>query len=527
MKNIKKPQYSSEGLNRITKVLFMLYVILQPILDIYMCLFDEYIQIAGFSLATLLRFAMAFGIAGLVMINTRKSKLTLAFIIYAAAILVYTVIHHFNAVQFSVQLPLAEYKPVQELVYLLRICIPPALLYVIYNIKLTYKDIKIMLVTVSAIMSSVIIVSNLLEFGHVAYVLEKRVIEDSMIAWFTGTDASWILLTCRGLFQWTNQISAVMLIILPFLAYTCLKEKKIGFWVLLIMHMIAMINIGTRIATVGGLLVLIAVLCIKAIEAIIHKQSIIKETKNLISILVSLTLILSIFVSSPVIQRSKEEPLFEDLITTPSVDSEDPPETEPEPEVEEPQTPEELDAEKLRKMQYIEANIPTAGVNHLYIYEAYPYTEDTDFWYHIIKDVPESERSGNRNMRGYMIDRILERDDRVSNYIWGISYTRSSSFVWPERDMETHFDSLGIVGFILFISPYFIGLIVGIWCFFKKFKYNLHLSKVIYLFCLGLGLVNSYFSGHVMNEIFPFVFLSLMSGMALNTALEPTEDDLE
>ncbi len=531
-------------LNRIIKLLFMSFIILQPIFDIYMCLFDEYIQIAGMSLATLLRLAIAFVMTALVMISTRKTKVTLFFSIYAFSIIVYAIIHHFNAISFSVQLPVAEYNPIQELFYLIRICIPPALIYVIYNIKPTYKDMKIVLLSVSGIMSSVIIVSNLLKVGHVAYVLEKRVIEDNMISWFTGTDTNWVLLTCRGLFQWTNQISAVMLIILPFLVCTALNEKKAWYWVFPFTHMIAMINLGTRIATVGGLLVLFATLFVYILEKIIQKSEFKKQLKNVVCFALSTILVLLLFMFSPVIRRSQEAPLFEDLVApnlsssqlgqpaeseiTSSKKTETSSDIETSPDMEAPSDSEMLpeEKEKTLKIEYIEKNIPTAKINGLYIYTAYPYTQDVDFWYHIIKDVPENERSGNRNMRSYMIDRILELDNRFSNYIWGISYTRSSSFVWPERDIETHFDSLGIVGCILFIGPYFAGMLTGLWFFFKRLKENLKLSRVIYLICLFLGLVNAYFSGHVMNEIFPFVFLALMAGMAISNNLNVTEESL-
>jgi hypothetical protein len=166
-------------------------------------------------------------------------------------------------------------------------------------------------------------------------------------------------------------------------------------------------------------------------------------------------------------------------------------------------------------IKYIEENWIYAEINEIYIKEAYPYTEDCDFWYHIIKDVPVAVRDGNRNMRKFLINRILERDGRFSNYLWGISYTRSSSFVWQERDIETHLDSLGIVGVALFLGPYFAALAVGIWFFFKDFKNNLRLSQSIYLISLVIGLANSYLSGHVMNEILPFVFLALFAGIVL------------
>ena len=131
-------------------------------------------------------------------------------------------------------------------------------------------------------------------------------------------------------------------------------------------------------------------------------------------------------------------------------------------------------------------------------------------------NVPEYQRAGNRKMRALLIDRLLQRDNRLSNYIWGISFTRSSSFVWPERDFETQFDALGITGSVLFIAPYVIILLAGIVNFFKKFKDNLYLSKVIYMIAMVMGLFAAYSSGHILNEMFPFIYLALMTAIVFN-----------
>ncbi len=521
---MKKFDMKGLDLKQIAGKLVVIYVILQPIFDLYMSLFDEVVQIAGISLATVMRFFLVFVMTILVVISERKNKITWGLGAYAAAVVVYVVLHHINAVGFTVVLPHAEYNMVDELVYLARMCIPPAMIYVIYMVKPKYKDIKLAIVSVSVIISSVIIISNILGIGYVAYDLEKTPISDNMISWFTGTDSHWTTLTCRGLFQWTNQVSGVMLITLPFLIYVCLKEKKAYYWLFAVMHIIAMINLGTRIAAIGGVLVLLAVAVLHFIEKIIHKGSFKSDIKNYVFLALSLVVIAAIFVNSPMIIRSAESNLFGDIITNNPGSSTEIPET---------QLPEanggEIDIEPLtdkeKKLAYIESYLATGKINGIYVYEEYPYTEDYEFWYNLIKDVPEWKRLGNRNMRGYMIGRILERDGRFSNSLLGISYTRSSSFVWPERDIETHYDSLGIIGMILFIGPYIIALLVGIWMFFKRFVKNTRLSYCIYLISLGLGILNAYYSGHIMNEIFPFVFLSLMAGMTLNTAQSINQEE--
>ena len=67
---------------KLTKKLFIIFIILQPILDIYMSLFDSKIQILGMSLATIIRFLWVFAMMIFVMIHARKNKSTKIFIGY-------------------------------------------------------------------------------------------------------------------------------------------------------------------------------------------------------------------------------------------------------------------------------------------------------------------------------------------------------------------------------------------------------------------------------------------------------------
>ena len=102
-------------LKSITKKIFILFIILQPILDIYMCLFDGKIQLMGVSIATIFRFFIVGIMVLFTMIYTRKNKATKLFIGYGVLVCIYTVFHHINAVGFSVPLAQAEYSLLGEL----------------------------------------------------------------------------------------------------------------------------------------------------------------------------------------------------------------------------------------------------------------------------------------------------------------------------------------------------------------------------------------------------------------------------
>ena len=519
------------------KKILVVFLAIQPILDIYMNLFDQKIQVAGVSLATVFRFALLFGVLATIVFNELKRKSTLLFIVYAAIVAVYAVLHHINASTFSVELAQAEYNMLGEILYLARMCLPMALIYIVYILKPDYKDIKAIVVWSSFTISLVIIATNLLKIGFIAYAVEDIKISGTMANWFTSAKDSfdWWELSCRGIFQSTNQLSGVCMILCPVLAYICFAEKKIKYWIVLAMHIVGMINLSTRIAAFGGIAIFCGVVVIYILERIIHKQIDLKRLVKCNSLCVVLCLIVAlVFVSSsPILMRADEGGIFDDIsINIGDINNTTQTEAVTESETAEPEdtdsvatedsededdtNPPEEFVDREYMLEYIEANLATAGLQDVYFRDAYPYTEDVEFWYHIIKDVPEYERYGNRNMRGFLIDRIFERDGRVSNSILGISYTRSSSFVWPERDIETQLDALGIVGTLIFIGPYFIVLLCGVIEFFKRFFNNLYLKKVIYLITAGIGVATAYLSGHVMNEVFPSFYLALFCGIVMN-----------
>ncbi|MBP3463607.1 MAG: WecB/TagA/CpsF family glycosyltransferase [Clostridia bacterium] len=498
---------------KLTKKLFIIFIILQPILDIYMSLFDSKIQILGMSLATIIRFLWVFVMMIFVMIHARKNKSTKIFIGYGILVAIYTVFHHINAVGFKIQLAEAKYSMLAEILYLARMCIPAVLIYIIYNIKPNYKDIRKMVITVSLIISVSLIVSNLFKVSYLSYSLDKDYNTGNIIEWFSkgieaGEDTTgWVGYTSRGLFQSGNQLSGVTVILVPVLTYIAFKEKRIREWIVLTLHIIAMICITTRVGAIGGIAAMILVTCIYVLQKIIHKEISmdIFKRKNLYCCIAFFIIIGIFFIYSPFKVRASSGNLGYDMgmnnkqtanNVKPNINT---------------GTDEEID-----KLAYIEENIDEANINGYFPYQAYPYTEDVDFWFDLIMNVPEYQRAGNRKMRALLIDRLLQRDNRLSNYIWGISFTRSSSFVWPERDFETQFDALGITGSVLFIAPYVIILLAGIVNFFKKFKDNLYLSKVIYMIAMVMGLFAAYSSGHILNEMFPFIYLALMTAIVFN-----------
>lgn len=509
------------NLKDVVKKIFIAFMIMQPVLDIYMSLFDKHVQIFGVSLATIIRFSLAFVMLVMVMISAKKEKSTKIFIGYAVAVLIYAVFHHINAVGFRVPLVESQYNPIGELLYLARMCIPAVLVYIIYNIKPNYKDVKRIVVSVSLIISLTMIISNLFKFSYLSYSLEQDTVSGNIIEWFTKgikPDSEkmndWVGFTTRGLFQSGNQLSGVMIILVPLLVYIAFKENKIRNWIVLTLHIVAMISITTRVGAIGGALAMIATAFVYGLEKIIHREKIseIVKQKSLYCLIVSLAVIAVVYMHSPFKVRTMSGNFGEDITIG-------------------KQTADNTDVEsstgEVDKIAYIQDNVEKEAINGYYVYQVYPYTDDVDFWYDLMINVPKYKRAGNRKMRAILINRVLERDNRITDYIVGISFTRSSSFVWPERDFQSQIDAIGWVGMILFILPYIFVFAFAVVQFFRKFKENLYLRRVIYMMSMAVGLATAYLSGHVLNEMFPFVFLALAVGMTLNVAMGDEPENIE
>ena len=506
---------------KIVKKLFITFVIMQPIFDIYMSLFDKKIQILGVSLATILRFIWDFVMLLMTIVHARKNKSTKLFISYAVVVAIYIVLHHINAVGFRVQLAEAKYSPFGELMYLARMCIPIALIYIIYNIKLNYKDIKKMVVTVSLIISLTMIISNLFKFSYISYSLDQDLVSGNIIEWFTkgikpdeNGVCDWVGYTTRGLFQSGNQLSGLMAILVPILTYIALKEKSIKNWLVVILHIIAMITITTRVGAIGGIAVMILTVCLFVFEQIIHKKVSLEtlKSKNFYCFICSLIILGITFNYSPFKVRAMSGNLGSDMIVgTQTADN----------------TDIENSTQEVDKLEYVANNVVNQNINGYYIYQIYPYTDDVDFWYNLMVNIPKEQRVGNRKMRKLLINRVLERDNRISDYLFGISFTRSSTFVWPERDFETQFDALGIFGMIVFVAPYIFIALFGIYKVLRKIKDNLYLEKVVYILSLVVGLMTAYLSGHILNEIFPFVYLAMVAGIVFNMAMGDNPENYE
>lgn len=517
-------------LKDITKKIFMIFMVVQPLLDIYMVLFDEKIQVLGVSIATIFRFSTVMLMTVFVMIYARKEKSTKIIIGYGILVCIYCIFHHINAKRFNVTLNSnAIYNPLQELLFIFRLCIPIALIYIIYNIEIDYSSIKKIVICVVSIISLCIIVTNLFKISYISYSLDNNVIKDNMMAWFNNGkyDYHWKDLTSRGFFKSGNQLSGILVVLLPLLMYIAIKEKKIRYWIVVILQLIAMINISTRVSVIGGVCIFSFMILFSVFDRIIKNirnikfnvviEKIKKQFKNSISLICTVIIIGLFLYVSPFLMRYKTGDMNLDMKsnneTIKNVDK-----------CKDEITNKEIEDKDIsNKIEFIESNYASAGIQPIYVFEQYPYKYDFDFWYHVIVNEPYHIKSDNRGIRTLIMRRIYELNNNPFDMLFGESFTRLSSVIWPERDYESHFYDLGICGLVLFIGPYFIILVLGGFNVLKNFRTQFNIKNITYLLSLALILGVGYFSGHVLNELFVLIFISFVAGIVLSNIKKTIE----
>ena len=85
--------------------LLMIFLVLQPVLDVYMALVGNAFDIFGISIATLIRTIFVITIFTIVVISQIKykyhTKYAYVILCYLGAVIVYSLLHHINIVTFN------------------------------------------------------------------------------------------------------------------------------------------------------------------------------------------------------------------------------------------------------------------------------------------------------------------------------------------------------------------------------------------------------------------------------------------
>jgi len=498
-------------LNNIFSKILIVFLIIQPIFDL---------KIFYNSISTLIRVIIIFTLF-VYYFFTSKNKHKYWLLIYPCLLGVYFIFHHLNALEFTSLVPgNFNYSIVQEFLYFVKMVSPFLLIYCLYKANLSNEKVIDIMKYLSLTIGIVIVVSNLFGFSYGSY--SDAQIKASFFEWFNpDSPYSYLDLASKGLFEFANQIGAILIMFLPFVVYNSLQKRTVLNWFILGINIFSLILLCTKVSVLGVLVVLFyTVFAFGFISFINKKHFSLKKFVPIGIVLIIYCLLLPVNPMFGRIQRratvienynsQKENEAIEySQNTTISNNLE-----EPKAFKETVSSPVELsnttkDVTKSNDiLEYIEANYKDKKIHEQFIFESYPYKYDPEFWYDFLQN-DISKTTDYRYIEIAMIQRILEINNNSMDKWFGITNTRLQNVFNIERDFVVQYYALGIVGTILVLAPYFV--LLGYFTYTtlrNKFK-NLNvvnlLACITIVFLLGI----SYFSGNLLNSLSFTIYFTL------------------
>lgn len=523
--------------DKVTKILLkviILFILIQPIFDIYMGVVGEKIDILGLSLVTITRILVVSITFLYCLIKSfykkENIKLTNMLIVYFVLVILYVISHHFNIVRDTSYFYKNNlYNIIAELNYVLRLLMPIVLIYNIIILKIKFRDIVKSVIISGVIIATVIIVTNLLKIAYCSYngdsanPVDKITISGSILSWFGNNTYSFENLASKGLFVSANQISGVLSIILVVLVYDIYKNtnKKTNY-IYLTLISLSMIILGTRSASYISIFLIVFVLIINVVKLLYNKEK--KQFINICFSMLILIGITSLYSISPqttrkmlgdyeteyvnseestkVLQKNKkitkylnDEKLFMKYLGV---------------------TEEEFYSRKNEYLcKYISENYKTQYIAHTFIQKIYPYTDDPEFWIKMFNESFEI-KADSRQMEIKIVSRIMEKNNNKLDILFGIGATplNQRGFM-VENDLIAHYYQLGVIGILLFILPYvliaFLVIIKTLEIFIKNKKIIIKDDTASMLVIL-LTLLIGYISGHIIDEYIVMIYTASIAG---------------
>ena len=524
----------------------MLFLILQPILDIYILFKPAVADFFGFSPATIIRI-LFIGVLGLLFLFTNKfNKKYWWFIVYGALVVLYTVLHHINALEFnSVSEDGFGYNLVSELFYLIRMLMPLFMIVLSAHYKFEDKKMEKLITWLVILLAGSIVVTNLLGISLGSY--SKVQIEGNIFQWFNpNNDLDYMDFASKGFFNDPNRISALMVLITPLLFYVFVKNpnKKNGF--LLILQCLGMYMLGTKVAVLGFFVLLFASICIYLFFVLIKKE-LTWNKKIFAFFMIFFVAAGALLYWTPAIdrtmidqtreenhkknvkgERSEEEKkikkIDEQLLKLIKVDEDGAiyfdelfTEEKDVTYVSKSQiyTIDKVKSEKILN-EFIEENYLDFSINPEFILNSYPYENDPYFWYKIMK-WSLMERTNFRMVERAMLERVKTINANPADDYLGITFTRMSNIFDLERDFLSHYYTLGLFGLCLFLFPYLIIFFLAVFMMLYHYKEKFTFRNVMLMLGIAITLFAAYYSGNCMDGL----VVTLILGFVMGQLVEP------
>lgn len=407
-------------------------------------------------------------------------------ILYYVLCLIYLGVSFYHQESFKSLLPSSYgFNIVSELLTILKLITPITFIYSLYYIKLPFKKYMLVLKVWCILFAGSIVLTNIFKISLGSYsdtFITKNIFEWNKYNYYKYTAS-------KGYFMYANQVSALCIIFLLMFIYDYLyNSKKSIIYVLLVS--LAMLILGTRVSTLGGLLTLVFSIIFYFIINIFNKISIKKRIYILVIPVLGWVLLLQV---SPYNNRSIElnRSLNRHMDDTSIVDGNS---------IVMDDTSMNVD-----KTKYVYQNYNKDYLPKVFFEKYYPIKYDEEFWYNFVKN-NSIDKINYRYIEKSIIRRVVEVNNNALDKYIGISNTRIQNIVNIESDFYLHYYAFGIIGSIILLVIYLILFIYA----FNNFVKIQNYYAFIMLSCVVLFLFSAFLTGNIINSIntvLPFIFV--------------------
>ncbi len=525
----------NKKISRIINVILVIFLIVQPLCDIYMGVIGEDLDVLGISIVTFLRTITTVSLVVVVgisqIIYKHKLKWLYTLLGYLALVGIYATFHHYNIVNSGgYYITNGLYNFATELMYVLRLVVPIILMYIVVITKPKKERIEKAILVAVAIISLIIIITNIFKISYASYSPTNAFIEYNIFEWFKYDELLYSETLSKGYFVSANQIGALLVVLLPITLLYSLKYNKLLVYIVALLQVIAMVLVGTRVATYGYVLCILAMLLGYIVISIIRKNKI--HFERVLAVLVILVLGLLIYKHSPsnsrtfaaangdmYVELSEDEMTANEYITIEAYN---------EIVSDEAKMREYLKAKKNKNItideliyrtmcKYVETNYRQHAIAKKYVMNIYPYTEDPEFWVELFEQ-PVAVKGDNRARQSVIIKRIKELNNNMLNdTLVGMGATPMNQREYMiENDLISHYYNIGVIGIILFVSPYAIAVFYVMISGLRKIKLLFNARIMAYVLAIFMMYVIGFFAGHVIDEYIITIYMAIMTGSLIN-----------
>ena len=482
----------------------MLFVLLQPIIDITRTFFGNGIEILGISFQEIVNIVLCGYLCVIFFFKYHRDvKKLMIPISYTIILGVYLVFHIWNILQFNEEiLNNCDINMFKEIYMIVRTYYVPGIVFIMMLLspEINKKFDKIVTILSGGI-SGVIVITNILKVSFISYAggLEKNAfIHKNIFEWFSNSNTEdAIYMTSKGWFYIGNQISIILFALFPILILLAFKYGK-KYLALVLLQGIAMVMIGTKVASLGCILILGASSVIFVIFGVFLKQFEIRMKDIICWIGIIVTLIF-LFFSSPFfeVQGAKQEAYVADEYETSL--REKIKDMEKEVINSDSKEEESLDEKSIKDFaKEIEKNPYLYGINREFI-ELFPIEDNYEFWFKVATDETQAQLDY-REFKKEIYQEVLKKNSNKWDKVLGIGYT--SNFPYVEKDFYSQIVWFGYIGMGILMGPYILAITIAMMLLIRRLKINFRYGNMMFLMSILGSLLLCIMAGHLFNGIF-------------------------